>query len=168
MKWFHIHVGVANLPQAVEFYSTLFGEPPTKQRDDYAKWMLEDPRVNFAISTRTKQAGVDHLGIQVTDEDELIEISQRLKSADLPVYGEGESVCCYAESKKAWVQDPAGIAWETYRTMADVEVFCRGEQATSGGNSISVEENSCKPVKVKHPREVNGLKEGCDSDSGCR
>jgi len=123
MKRFHLHVGVADLAQAIEFYSTLFGERPTKQKDDYAKWMLEDPRINFAISARTSRVGVDHLGIQVTEEAELSEITQRLKSAELHVYDEGEAVCCYAESQKAWIRDPAGLPWEAYRTMADVDVF---------------------------------------------
>ncbi|MBL7665818.1 MAG: VOC family protein [Bacteriovoracaceae bacterium] len=123
MKRFHIHVGVKDLKTSVEFYSTLFGERPTKIKDDYAKWMLEDPKVNFAISTRVSTDGVDHLGIQVDEAQELNQISERLKKADLGVYGEGETTCCYAESSKAWVKDPSGIAWETYHTMADAEVF---------------------------------------------
>ena len=123
MKRFHIHVGVKNLNSSVQFYSTLFGQKPTKLKEDYAKWMLEDPRINFAISTRAGENGVDHLGIQVDDNSELEEITARLKEAELGVYGEGETTCCYAESKKAWVQDPSGIAWETYRTMADAEMF---------------------------------------------
>lgn len=123
MKRFHIHVGVKDLEKSVLFYSTLFGQKPAKIKDDYAKWMLEDPRINFAISTQVGENGVDHLGIQVDQDSELTEITERLKNADLGVYDEGESTCCYAESKKAWVKDPAGIAWEAYRTMADVEVF---------------------------------------------
>ena len=127
MKRFHIHVGVKNLEQSVQFYSTLFGQKPAKMKDDYAKWMLEDPRINFAISTRVSEKGVDHLGIQVDQDAELQEITERLKKADLGVQDEGETTCCYAESKKAWVQDPSGIAWEAYRTMADVEVFSAKE-----------------------------------------
>lgn len=123
MKRFHIHVGVEDLKSSVQFYSTLFGQKPTKLRDDYAKWMLDDPRINFAISTHVGEKGVDHLGVQVDEDSELAEITERLKKADLGVYDEGETTCCYAESKKAWVQDPAGIAWEAYRTMADAEVF---------------------------------------------
>jgi catechol 2,3-dioxygenase-like lactoylglutathione lyase family enzyme len=123
MKRFHIHVGVKDLEKSVQFYSTLFGQKPAKLKEDYAKWMLEDPRVNFAISTRASEMGVDHLGIQVDEDAELTEITERLKNADLGVYDEGESTCCYAESKKAWVKDPAGIAWEAYRTMGDAEVF---------------------------------------------
>jgi catechol-2,3-dioxygenase len=123
MKRFHIHVGVKDLNHSVQFYSTLFGAQPTKLKEDYAKWMLEDPRINFAISTRSNELGVDHLGFQVDENSELLELTTRLKNADLGVYGEGETTCCYAESNKAWVKDPAGIAWETYHTMADAEVF---------------------------------------------
>ena len=123
MKRFHVHVGVKDLNHSVQFYSTLFGQKPTKLKDDYAKWMLEDPRINFAISTRSNEEGVDHLGLQVDENSELLELTERLKKADLGVYGEGETTCCYAESNKAWVKDPAGIAWETYHTMADAEIF---------------------------------------------
>lgn len=123
MKRFHIHVGVKNLEHSVKFYSTLFGQKPIKVKDDYAKWMLEDPKVNFAISTRVSTEGVDHLGIQVEEGAELTEITERLKKADLGIYGEGATTCCYAESEKAWVKDPSGIAWEAYHTMNDAEVF---------------------------------------------
>ena len=123
MKRFHIHVGVKDLEKSVQFYSTLFGQKPTKLKEDYAKWMLEDPRINFAISTRTGSEGVDHLGIQVEEGSELNAITERLKKADLGVYDEGATTCCYAESNKAWVQDPSGVAWEAYQTMADVELF---------------------------------------------
>lgn len=130
MKRFHIHVGVKDLNESIRFYSTLFGQSPTKTKDDYAKWMLEDPRLNFAISTRTKE-GVDHLGLQVDEDSELTEISERLKHADLGVFAEGTTTCCYAESNKAWVKDPSGVAWETYHTMADAETF-NGKQSSCG------------------------------------
>lgn len=123
MKRFHIHVGVESLEKSVQFYSTLFGQKPSKLKEDYAKWMLDDPRINFAISTRTHGKGVDHLGIQVENPSELSEISDRLKNADLGVYDEGETTCCYAKSNKAWVEDPSGIAWEAYQNMGDVEIF---------------------------------------------
>ena len=128
MKRFHIHVGVKNLEKSVQFYSTLFGQKPTKLKEDYAKWMLEDPRLNFAISTRSHEEGVDHLGIQVENDGELVEITERLKNADLGVYDEGETTCCYAESKKAWVQDPSGLAWEAYQNMGDADVFSTKEE----------------------------------------
>ncbi len=123
MKRFHIHVGVKDLGQSVQFYSTLFGQQPSKLKDDYAKWMLEDPRLNFAISTRVGGEGVDHLGIQVENPAELTEITERLKGADLGVHGEGETTCCYSKSNKAWVEDPSGVAWEAYQNMGDAEIF---------------------------------------------
>lgn len=133
MKRFHIHVGVKDLNTSVQFYSTLFGAKPVKLKEDYAKWMLEDPRLNFAISTRSKEQGVDHLGIQVESPDELTEITERLKKADLGVYDEGETTCCYAESNKAWVQDPSGVAWEAYQNMADADVFSGEKKEESEG-----------------------------------
>lgn len=130
MKRFHIHVGVKDINHSIQFYSTLFGQQPTKLKEDYAKWMLEDPKINFAISTRSKE-GVDHLGIQVEEGTELAEITERLKNADLGVYGEGQTTCCYAESNKAWVKDPSGIAWEAYQTMADAQVFSEKPSAAA-------------------------------------
>ena len=123
MKRFHIHVGVDKLDESIRFYSALFGAEPVKRKPDYAKWLLDDPRLNFAISTRVKTKGMDHLGIQVEEEGELTELRERLKAADLAVVEEGETVCCYARSDKSWVQDPAGIPWEAYRTMEDAQVF---------------------------------------------
>ena len=123
MKRFHLHIGVTDLEKSVHFYSTLFGQKPTKLKKDYAKWMLEDPYVNFAISTRSGNEGLDHLGIQVDDEKDLTDITNRLKTANLEIYGEGETTCCYAESNKAWTTDPSGIAWEAYQTMAEAEVY---------------------------------------------
>lgn len=123
MKRFHIHIGVNNLQEAIRFYSALFGAEPVKTKPDYAKWMLDDPCVNFAISTRASKRGVDHLGIQVEEENELNELRSRLAKADMPVLDEGTTTCCYARSDKSWVQDPAGIPWETYRTMEDAQFF---------------------------------------------
>lgn len=130
MKRFHIHVGVEKLDEAIRFYSALFGAEPAKTKPDYAKWMLEDPRINFAISTRANKKGVDHLGIQVDEDGELNELRGRLQKADMAVVNEGETVCCYARSDKSWVEDPAGIAWEAYRTMEDAQMFS-GKAATS-------------------------------------
>lgn len=130
MKRFHVHVGVEDLNNAIRFYSTLFGAEPVKTKPDYAKWLLDDPRVNFAISTRAKTKGMDHLGIQVEEEHELSELRERLKSGDMAVAEEGETVCCYARSDKSWIQDPAGIPWEAYRTMEDAQLFSeQSEQA---------------------------------------
>ena len=123
MKRFHIHIGVEKLDEAICFYSALFGTEPVKTKPDYAKWLLDDPRVNFAISTRVKTKGMDHLGLQVEKELELAELRDRLKAAGMAVVEEGETTCCYARSDKSWVQDPAGIPWEAYRTMEDAHVF---------------------------------------------
>jgi catechol 2,3-dioxygenase-like lactoylglutathione lyase family enzyme len=123
MKRFHIHIGVEKLEESIRFYSALFGAQPVKRKADYAKWLLDDPRVNFAISTRAKNHGIDHLGIQVDEEKELAELRERFKAADMPIIEEGETVCCYARSEKSWLQDPAGIPWEAYRTMEDAQVF---------------------------------------------
>lgn len=129
MKRLHIHVGVDDLDRSIKFYSTLFGAGPVKTKTDYAKWMLDDPSINFAISTRSGRKGVDHLGLQAEAESELVEIRARLQSADLATFDEGETVCCYARSDKSWVEDPAGIAWEAYRTMAEAQVFSDTETA---------------------------------------
>ncbi|MGD9729030.1 MAG: ArsI/CadI family heavy metal resistance metalloenzyme [Nitrospiraceae bacterium] len=123
MKRFHIHVGVQNIDEAIRFYTTLFGAAPIKTKPDYAKWLLDDPRVNFAVSTRVQKTGLDHLGIQVEEKAELTELRDRLKAGAMGVVDEGETVCCYARSEKSWIQDPAGIPWEAYRTMEDAEVF---------------------------------------------
>lgn len=128
MKRFHIHVGVKNLSDSVKFYTSLFGQPPVKEKSDYAKWLLEDPKLNFAISTRTEKAGVDHLGIQVESDEELSEITTRLKAANQNLFDEGLTTCCYMEATKAWVKDPAGIAWEAFRNMTDAAVFGKDRQ----------------------------------------
>ena len=117
------HIGVEKLEQSIPFYSALFGAEPVKRKADYAKWLLDEPQANFAISTRAKQNTVDHLRIQVDEEHELTELRERLKTADLAVIAEGETVCCYSRSDKSWVQDPAGIPWEAYRLMEDAQVF---------------------------------------------
>jgi len=123
MKRLHIHIGVDKLDDAVRFYNALFGAEPVKTKPDYAKWMLDDPRVNFAISTRARKEGVDHLGIQADDDAELDELRTRLEAADLSLVNKGETICCYARSDKSWIEDPAGIPWEAYRTMEDAQVF---------------------------------------------
>jgi len=121
MKRLQVHVTVRDLGQSIRFYRTLFGAPPTVERPDYAKWMLDDPRVNFAISTgRPGIAGFDHLGIQVDDAGELADIASRLKVADEQVVEQAEAKCCHAVSDKAWVADPQGVAWETFRTTGSI------------------------------------------------
>jgi catechol 2,3-dioxygenase-like lactoylglutathione lyase family enzyme len=123
MKRFHVHLHVDDLARSVGFYSRLFAAEPARLEDDYAKWMLQDPPVNFAISTRGTQAGVDHLGIQTDDPAELAAMKARAEAADLSLENEGETTCCYARSEKHWVTDPQGIAWEHFHTLADIPVF---------------------------------------------
>jgi len=124
MKRLHVHVGVADLDSSVSFYSTLFGAEPTVTKADYAKWMLEDPRVNFAISTGNHAAkGIEHLGIQVESGEELSEVYGRLKAADRPVLEEGATTCCYAKSEKSWIADPDGVVWEAFLTNGEATVY---------------------------------------------
>ncbi|NOS96034.1 MAG: glyoxalase/bleomycin resistance/dioxygenase family protein [Methylotenera sp.] len=123
MKRMHIHVSVDDLNKSITFYNTLFGTAPTVQKADYAKWMLTDPLVNFAISQRGAKAGLDHVGIQVDNDEELAEIKARLDAADMSVLTQEGTTCCYAKSDKHWVQDPSGIAWETYHTLDSAPTF---------------------------------------------
>jgi hypothetical protein len=123
MKRFHVHLHVSNLSQSIAFYSQLFAAAPSRTETDYAKWMLDDPPVNFAISTRGDAAGIDHLGIQTDDEQELAELKQRAQSADMALLDEGATTCCYARSEKHWVTDPQGIAWEHFHTLGNIPVF---------------------------------------------
>ena len=123
MKRMHLHVSVDDLNKSITFYNTLFGTAPTVQKTDYAKWMLTDPLVNFAISQRGAKAGLDHVGIQVDNDEELVEIKSRLDAADMSVLTQEGTTCCYAKSDKHWVQDPSGIAWETYHTLDSAPTF---------------------------------------------
>ena len=131
MKRMHVHIGVDNLDQSVRFYSALFAAEPTVLKPDYAKWMLDDPRINLAISTNGGKHGLDHLGIQVESRDELTEVYGRLKSADGPVLDQGKVTCCYAESEKSWIHDPQGVAWETFLTTGEATVYGPGSRAAS-------------------------------------
>ena len=123
MKRLHVHVAVEDLTQSVRFYSTLFAAEPTMLKDDYAKWMLDDPRVNFAISRRGRAVGLSHLGIQVENQGELAEVYDRLKHAEQPVLDTGATTCCYAKSEKQWISDPQGLAWETFLTHGESTVY---------------------------------------------
>jgi catechol 2,3-dioxygenase-like lactoylglutathione lyase family enzyme len=123
MKRLHVHVTVDNLDASTRFYSTLFAAEPSVTKPDYAKWMLDDPRVNFAISTRSGNSGLDHLGIQVETPDELREVYDRLQLADRPVLDEGATSCCYAKSEKSWIADPQGLSWETFLTSGESTVY---------------------------------------------
>ena len=119
MKRLHVHVAVDDIERSVGFYSALFAAQPAVLKPDYAKWMLDDPRVNFAISTRGRQPGLDHLGIQADNTDELKEIYARLHKAGGDVVEQGQTSCCYAKSEKSWIDDPAGISWETFLTAGE-------------------------------------------------
>lgn len=140
MKRFHLHVGVTDLDASIAFYTHLFGAQPSVVKADYAKWMLEDPRINFAISMREGAAkGIEHVGLQVEDEGELAEVYARLKAADRPVLEGGATTCCYARSEKSWIADPDGVVWEaflttggstTYGGSPDLEQLAHADAAT--------------------------------------
>jgi catechol 2,3-dioxygenase-like lactoylglutathione lyase family enzyme len=123
MKRFHVHLHVQDPAQSIAFYARLFDAAPTRQESDYAKWMLDDPPVNFAISTRGSMPGLDHLGIQTDDATELAALKARAEAADLALLDEGATTCCYARSEKHWITDPQGVAWEHFHTLGDIPVF---------------------------------------------
>jgi catechol 2,3-dioxygenase-like lactoylglutathione lyase family enzyme len=123
MKRFHVHISVDSIEESAKFYSTLFGQAATVLKTDYAKWMLDDPRINFAISQRGAKAGLDHLGLQLESQSDLHAMTAQLHSAGLAVADEGETTCCYAKSDKGWVHDPQGIAWESFVTMGEATTY---------------------------------------------
>jgi catechol 2,3-dioxygenase-like lactoylglutathione lyase family enzyme len=142
MKRLHVHVGVADLDRSIGFYSTLFGAEPSVTKADYAKWMLEDPRVNFAISAgQHADKGIQHLGMQVESTEELGEVYGRLRAADRPVLEEGRTTCCYARSEKSWIADPDGIVWEAFFT--DGEATSYGDSPALGTLADSLAEDKC-------------------------
>jgi hypothetical protein len=143
MKRFHVHVAVDDLQHSIGFYSELFAARPSVIKSDYAKWMLDDPRVNFAISTRGRQAGLDHLGIQVEDQTELKEIYGRLHKAGGPVTEQGQTSCCYAKSEKSWIDDPSGISWETFLTTG--ESIDYGDGSGERVARVAHEKSCCAP-----------------------
>lgn len=152
MKRFHIHVAVTDLTASIRFYSALFAAEPTVIKSDYAKWMLDDPRVNFAISQRGATPGLDHLGVQVDNESELVELHARLEGAALPVDTQMGTACCYAKSDKYWTVDPQGIAWESYHTLNDIPLFGESRHAKNSAPASEVAAccapSSGKPVGV--------------------
>ena len=123
MKRFHVHVHVNDLEKNIAFYSAMFDQAPARTEADYAKWMLQDPPVNFAISTRGQTTGLDHLGIQVESSEDLHALKAQAAQADMALLDEGETTCCYARSDKYWVTDPQGIAWEQFHTLDNIPVF---------------------------------------------
>ena len=145
MKRFHVHVAVPDLQQSIRFYSTLFGSEPAVVKTDYAKWMLEDPRLNFAISQRGGGSGINHLGFQVDDAAELTALHSRLQAADAGVVAEKNVSCCYARSDKYWVSDPAGVPWESFHSLGTVPFF-NGDSATDEKGAC------CEPAADAKPQ----------------
>ena len=141
MKRFHVHVSVQDLPESLRFYSDLFGAPPSVVKDDYAKWMLEDPRINFAISRRGRAAGVNHLGFQVDSDEELKDLREQVSKAGLAALDQAGASCCYAKTDKYWIEDPQGVAWETFHTLSSVPIF--GEETRRSGEKSAC----CAPTK---------------------
>jgi predicted enzyme related to lactoylglutathione lyase len=155
MKWFHVHVAVDDLKQSIGFYSALFAAEPSVIKTDYAKWMLDDPRVNFAISARGRQPGLDHLGIQAESGDDLKEIYARLHTAGGSVFEQGQTNCCYAKSEKSWIDDPAGIAWETFHTTGEITDYGNGSGERLA--RLAHEKSCCAPApKIAEPAATCG------------
>ena len=153
MKRLHVHVAVNDLQRSVGFYSALFAAQPTVLKSDYAKWMLEDPRLNFAISQRDRGAGVDHVGIQVETPAELSELSARLKAAGTATFDQEATTCCYAQSDKSWVNDPAGVRWETFYTFGEATAYGEdeAEQARATGAGACCGVAAPEPEKAAAP-----------------
>ena len=147
MKRFHVHVAVDDLAASTRFYSALFGSSPTVVKDDYAKWQLDDPRVNFAISQRGNPAGLNHLGIQTDDDVELEALKAQLARAEVAGVAEQEVACCYARSNKHWVTDPTGIAWETFHTLGEVPTF-------NGAAKEEAKAGACRAPSVAVPAQI--------------
>lgn len=137
MKRFHVHMHVSDLDQSIAFYSKLFAALPVRVEKDYAKWMLEDPRVNFAISTRGHKPGLDHLGFQVDDAEELAQLKGRAQSADMALLDEGTTTCCYARSEKHWVTDPQGVAWEHFHTQGHIPLFNEAAGTAEAASAVA-------------------------------
>jgi lactoylglutathione lyase len=135
MKRFHVHAHVKDLEASIAFYTKLFAAAPTRVEADYAKWILDDPRINFAISSRGNKPGIDHLGIQTDTETELAELKSRVQAADIVLRNDGETTCCYARSDKHWVIDPQGIAWEHFHTLSSIPVFSEKTMDASSGSA---------------------------------
>jgi catechol 2,3-dioxygenase-like lactoylglutathione lyase family enzyme len=150
MKRFHVHVAVEKIEESIRFYSSLFGAAPTVVQPDYAKWMLEEPRVNFAISQRGRQPGVNHLGFQVESDDELHAMRGQLEAADAGVLEQKDATCCYARSDKYWVTDPQGVAWETFHTLDSVPVY--GEDTRLS----ALQSACCIPLAVSESQDKPG------------
>jgi catechol 2,3-dioxygenase-like lactoylglutathione lyase family enzyme len=151
MKRLHVHVSVNDIPQSIGFYSALFAAQPAVIKPDYAKWMLDDPRVNFAISTRGREPGLDHLGIQVENPGELNEVYARLRQAGGNIIEQGQTACCYARSEKSWIDDPAGISWETFLTTGESIHYGDGTGEKAARVAHEKQSACCVPQAVAAP-----------------
>ncbi|MBN8485220.1 MAG: VOC family protein [Sphingomonadales bacterium] len=152
MKRFHVHVGVADLDQSIAFYTGLFGKEPSVTKADYAKWMLEDPRVNFAISQKDGAVkGVEHLGLQVEDQGELAEVYGALAAAGRPVLEEGATTCCYAQSEKSWIADPDGVVWEAFLTSGEATVYGASPELEQLASANAAAGSCCAPQAPAQP-----------------
>ncbi len=168
MKRFHVHVAVSDLQKSTRFYSAMFGMQPTVLKNDYAKWMLDDPRINFAISERANAEGLNHLGFQAESADELEEIHTRLQAADTSITAEEGTNCCYAKSDKYWVQDPTGIAWESFRTLDTTPFYGEQSHKPSAGAEVAAAETagggratSCCPTIAPKAAEIKTATKAC-------
>lgn len=151
MKRFHVHINVERLDDSVRFYTTLFGAAPSVVKPDYAKWMLDDPRVNVAISQRGRPAGVDHLGVQAEDETELATIGERLLAADAVALAEQGTTCCYARSDKFWAEDPQGVRWETFRTVGEATTYTGAAMEAAASATTCCGPAAASPTKTCGP-----------------
>jgi len=149
VKRLHVHVAVHDLQQSIRFYSALFAAQPSVLKDDYAKWMLDDPRVNFAISSRSPKTGIDHLGIQAEDGAELEDIGSRLAQADVSTTSQKGASCCYAKSDKYWTIDPQGIAWESFHTLDSAPMFGQDTRSRAAENKNAGKAACCAPAMAK-------------------
>jgi len=161
MKRLHLHVSVSDLAKAIGFYSALFAAKPAVVKGDYAKWMLDDPRMNFAISTRSREPGLDHLGIQVESQTELHEVYARLKEAGGTVIEQGQTACCYAKSEKSWIDDPAGISWETFHTTGENISYGYGDGSGENEARVAHAQACCVPQPARPVTEQAACSTGC-------
>jgi catechol 2,3-dioxygenase-like lactoylglutathione lyase family enzyme len=157
MKRFHVHIAVKDLAESTRFYAAMFGVAPTVVKDDYAKWMLDDPRVNFAISARGAAIGVNHLGVQAENDTELKEIYTHLVNADHTIVAEENTSCCYAKSDKYWVTDPSGIAWESFHSLGSIPVFGTPNATVEAEQQVTKQTASvcCAPLSQVMTAEAN-------------
>ncbi len=160
MKRFHVHAQVQNLQASIAFYSKMFAAQPSRVESDYAKWMLEDPRINFAISTRGGKPGVDHLGLQTDSAEELVELKARAEAADMTLLDEGQTTCCYARSEKHWITDPQGIAWEHFHTLDDIPVF---SEAKPEAAAVASEASTCCAASAPRGKPIGIAVKGVSS-----